>query len=145
VASRILTDEIWARLKELLPERPPRPAGGRPPIGDRETLTGVLFVLKSGIAWEDLPEEMGCGCGMTCMRRLRHWQQIGVWPRMQNILQSHLRDASRYDWARAWEGIPPLDAPPDMPDVKDDYQLAAGDAGERAAERPRERAARHEP
>jgi transposase len=44
---------------------------GRKPIGDRQALSGILFVLKSGIPWEMLPQEMGCGSGMTCWRRLR--------------------------------------------------------------------------
>src|SRR5215831_8258371 len=44
---------------------------GRKPVDDRKALTGILFVLKTGIPWEDLPVEMGCGCGMTCWRRLQ--------------------------------------------------------------------------
>lgn len=68
-------------------------------------LTGVLFVLKTGIAWEDLPDEMGCGCGMTCLRRLRHWQESGTWARMQQVLEMHLKDAARHDWSRVHDGL----------------------------------------
>jgi transposase len=62
-----------------LPPQKRSPQGERPPIGNREALAGILFVLKTGVAWEDLPREMGCGCGMTCWRRLRDWQRAGVW------------------------------------------------------------------
>lgn len=103
MAARLISDELWQQVETVFPPRPPRPAGGRPPIGDREVLTGVLFVLKTGIPWEDLPDEMGCGCGMTCLRRLRQWQQDNVWRRIEKILKEHLRDSSRYDWARAYD------------------------------------------
>jgi transposase len=100
----MISDQAWERIRQLLPAQPPRLEGGRPPIGDREVLTGVLFVLKSGIPWEELPREMGCGCGMTCLRRLRHWQRSGAWLKMQDILRLHLRDWTRYDWSRARRG-----------------------------------------
>ncbi len=66
----------------------------------------MLFVLKTGIPWEELPEELGCGCGMTCLRRLRHWQRQGVWPRIENILKRHVPGSNRLDWSRVckWEG-----------------------------------------
>jgi transposase len=100
----MISDPAWESIRQLLPTRAPRAEGGRPPIGDREVLTGVLFVLKTGIPWEDLPREMGCGCGMTCLRRLRQWQRNGAWLKIQDILRLHLRDSGRYDWARARRG-----------------------------------------
>jgi transposase len=57
MAKKLLTDELWEVI-ELLPEEPPKPKGGRPRIDDRVALTGILFVLKSGIPWEMLPQEM---------------------------------------------------------------------------------------
>ena len=77
-------------VRPLLPPRPPRPKGGRPPIEDRAALTGILFVLKSGIPWEMLPQEMGCGCGMTCWRRLRDWQEAGIWQAFHHALLDRL-------------------------------------------------------
>jgi transposase len=71
MASLLVSDALWSLFAPLVPSRPPRPRGGRPPIEDRAALTGILFVLKSGIPWEMLPQEMGCGSGMTCWRRLR--------------------------------------------------------------------------
>tara|TARA_Y100000780_G_C13673781_1_gene413412 strand:- start:174 stop:965 length:792 start_codon:yes stop_codon:yes gene_type:complete len=73
MAKKIMPDELWDIIKPLLPPEPPKPDGGRPRVSNRAALTGILFVLKSGIPWEMLPQEMGCGSGVTCWRRLRDW------------------------------------------------------------------------
>jgi len=70
-------------------------------VSDRAALTGILFVLKTGIPWEYLPAEMGCGSGMTCWRRLRDWYQAGVWRRLHQVLLEELAQADRIDWDRA--------------------------------------------
>jgi len=70
-------------------------------LPSRNVLTGILFVLKTGIPWEDLPCEMGCGSGMTCWRRLRDWQTDGTWDKIQNVLLDKLREADKIDWSRA--------------------------------------------
>jgi transposase len=62
----LVSDELWELVEPLLPPEPPKLKGGRPRIPDRQALTGILFVLKTGIPWEDLPKEMNCGSGMTC-------------------------------------------------------------------------------
>ena len=96
-----LSDSLWSILEPLLPPPRPRPKGGRPPISARAALTGILFVLRSGIPWEMLPLEMGCGSGVTCWRRLRDWQAAGVWERLHRELLRRLQDANRIDWSRA--------------------------------------------
>ena len=101
MAKQLVSDELWATVQPLLPPAPPRPKGGRPRIPDRAALTGILFVLKTGIQWEWLPQEMGCGSGMTCWRRLRDWQAAGVWQRLQEELLRHLRHLDRLDFSRA--------------------------------------------
>ena len=102
MARLLVSDELWARVEPLLPERePPGKKGGRPPVDDRAVLTGILFVLKTGIPWEDLPQEMNCGCGMTCWRRLRDWQQAGVWDKLHRLMLDELRAADKIDWSRA--------------------------------------------
>src|SRR5215475_12492044 len=73
----LVSDALWTLIAPLLPPEHPKPKGGRPPSADRAALTGILFVLQSGIPWEMLPQELGCGSGMTCWRRLRDWQQVG--------------------------------------------------------------------
>ena len=93
--------ELWAIVEPLLPSESPRPKGGRPRVPDRAALTGIIFVLKSGIPWEMLPQEMGCGSGVTCWRRLRDWQDAGVWGRLHRTLLDRLGEAGRIDWDRA--------------------------------------------
>ena len=97
----LVPDELWQRIEPLLPPEPPKPKGGRPRLPARAVLTGILFVLKTGIPWESLPQEMGCGSGMTCWRRLRDWHQAGVWQRLHRVLLDELGRANRIDWSRA--------------------------------------------
>jgi transposase len=97
----LVTDELWTVVEPLLPEQPPKPKGGRPRVNDRAALTGILFVLKTGIPWEMLPQEMGCGSGMTCWRRLKEWHRAGVWERLHRALLDRLGEADRIDWSRA--------------------------------------------
>jgi transposase len=99
--AKLLTDDLWTRIEPLLPKEPPKPKGGRPRVPDRACLTGILFVLKTGIAWADLPEELGCGSGVTCWRRLRDWQAAGVWDALRRALLDDLGAAGGIDWARA--------------------------------------------
>jgi transposase len=101
MAKPLLPDELWAIIAPILPEWAPSPKGGRPRLGDRAALTGILFVLKTGIGWEDLPCELGCGCGMTCWRRLRDWQADGTWDKIHRVLLDKLRGADKIDWSRA--------------------------------------------
>jgi transposase len=101
MAKELVTDELWEVVEPLLPEEPPKPKGGRPRVDDRAALTGILFVLKSGIPWEMLPQEMGCGSGMTCWRRLKEWNEAGVWERLHHELLDRLGKADEIDWHRA--------------------------------------------
>jgi transposase len=101
MAKPILSDELWAIIEPLLPAWTPSPKGGHPRVDDRRALTGILFVLKTGIPWEDLPCEMGCGSGMTCWRRLRDWQADGTWDKIHRALLGRLRGADKIDWSRA--------------------------------------------
>ena len=101
MAAPLVSDALWSLFSPLLPPHPPRPKGGRPPINARATLTGILFVLKSGIPWEMLPQEMGCGSGVTCWRRLRDWQAAGVWGALHRLLLDRLGAADQIDWSRA--------------------------------------------
>jgi transposase len=101
MAKELVTDELWETIEPLLPPEAPKPQGGRPRIDDRAALTGIVFVLKSGIPWEMLPQEMGCGSGMTCWRRLREWQEDGVWERLHLLLLDRLGEADQIEWERA--------------------------------------------
>ena len=103
MAKQLLDDDLWELIEPLLPKPKPRRRRypGRKPIGRRQALNGILFVLKTGIPWEYLPLEMGCGSGMTCWRRLRDWQRCGVWQRLHGLLLDKLREADKIDWSRA--------------------------------------------
>jgi transposase len=101
MAKELVTDELWDTIEALLPPEPPKPQGGRPRIDDRAALTGIIFVLKSGIPWEMLPKEMACGSGMTCWRRLKEWQEAGVWVELHRVLLDRLGEAEQIDWERA--------------------------------------------
>ena len=100
MAKPLVSDELWSKIESLLPALPPpNPKGGRPPIANRKCLTGIIFVLKTGIGWEYLPQEMGCGCGMTCWRRLRDWHEAGVWKKLHETLLDELRAAGQLEMA----------------------------------------------
>ncbi len=101
MAKELVTDGLWEVVEPLLPAEPPKPNGGRPRIDDRAAFTGILFVLKSGIPWEMLPQEMGCGSGMTCWRRLKEWNEAGVWEQLHRKLLDRLGEADQIDWQRA--------------------------------------------
>jgi transposase len=96
-----ISDELWARIVPLLPVRVRRRRyPGRMPLDDRAVLTGILVVLARGIGFERLPKELGLGSGMTCWRRLRDWQQAGVWPALAQLLAEELPDGHRIDFRR---------------------------------------------
>jgi transposase len=97
----IVSDELWDHLEPLLPQRERRfRYPGRKALPDREVLCGILYVLHTGIQWEYLPQELGFGSGMTCWRRLRDWNEAGVWQRLHEVLLAELNAASRLDWSR---------------------------------------------
>src|SRR5215207_6536049 len=98
---RMVPDELWDVVAPLLPPAPSHARGGRPRVPDRAALAGILFVLRTGCPWSLLPVEMGCGSGSTCWRRLRDWQEAGVWRRLERELLNRLGDADQIDWSRA--------------------------------------------
>lgn len=99
MAKPILDDDLWTLIEPMLP--PPKPRRfrhpGRKPITNRQALTGIIFVLRTGIPWELLPKEMGCGSGVTCWRRLRDWQAAGVWQTIHERCLDELRRRDEID------------------------------------------------
>ncbi|MFI7405007.1 IS5 family transposase [Streptomyces sp. NPDC049541] len=98
----IVPDGLWERIEPLLPVVPRRTDHpGRKRLDDRKVLSGILFVLYTGIPWEFLPQELGFGSGMTCWRRLRDWNDAGVWQRLHESLLAELNAAGALNWSRA--------------------------------------------
>ncbi len=102
MAKGLVPDELRETIEPLLPPEGFKPKGGRPCVDNRIALTGIIFVLKSGIPWEMLPQEIGCGSGVTCWRRLREWQEAGVWDRLHQVLLDRLGEADHMEWERAY-------------------------------------------
>lgn len=101
MARPLLDDALWTIIEPHIPVKPRRfKHPGRKRVPDRACLTGILFVLLTGIQWEMLPKEMGCGCGMTCWRRLAEWQREGVWQKVHVVLLAKLNAAEQLDWSR---------------------------------------------
>ena len=98
--SKLLPDELWNEIKQLFPEYEASPDGGRPPTDARTVLTAVLFVLKTGIGWKDLPTEAFGVSYKTCLRRIAQWTSQGIWQRMHELLLAKLRKANALDWSR---------------------------------------------
>src|SRR5712691_7122617 len=98
----VVSDELWELIEPLLPTRERRfRYPGRKRLPDRECLSGILFVLHTGIPWQDLPADLGFGSGVTCWRRLEEWHQAGVWDRLHRLLLRKLRAADAIDFSRA--------------------------------------------
>jgi transposase len=101
MAAALVPDALWGLIEPLLPMPLPKPQGGRPRQTDRACLAGIIFVLRSGIPWRMLPKGLGCGSGMTCWRRLRDWQQDGIWDLIHFALLDWLSRDGQIDWSRA--------------------------------------------
>ncbi len=108
---QLITDELWELLEPLIPPPPPAPRGrtGRPRHEDRAVIEGIVFVLSTGIGWAKSPargrcpqpSELGYGSGWTCWRRLRQWQDAGVWDELHGAVLDRLGRQGLLDWSRA--------------------------------------------
>ena len=95
----LVPEGLWERVKPLLPPRPPRRDRypGRLPTSDRAALAGIVFVLKTGITWRELPREVAGCSGVTCWRRLRDWTEAGVFEAVHELLLDQVRALDRLD------------------------------------------------
>lgn len=91
-----LTDAQWQRIKKLFPWTPPTSRGGRPRVSPRDCLHGILWVLKTGARWKDLPKHFPSYT--TCWRRLRDGTRDGTFQRAWALLLKQLHGLRRLDW-----------------------------------------------
>ena len=95
-----LTDSQWAHIAPLLPEPKASPQGGPKPIANRPVFEGILWVLRSGARWKDLPERYPSPS--TCWRRLRRWEEQGIWLKAWRTLLGQLDEQGQLDWAETF-------------------------------------------
>lgn len=99
VSADLVPDNPWERIAPLLAVRPVRRHRhpGPLPVSDRIALADIVYVLRKGVAWRDVPIPV-VGCSeVTAWRRLRHWPEAGVWPRLQEVLLAEPREARVLD------------------------------------------------
>jgi transposase len=92
-----LSEEQWQRIAPLLPQNKSR---GRPWADNRSVLEGILWVLKTGARWRDLPREYPSAS--TCWRRLQQWEEKGVWLKIWRQFLSELDRRGRLDWSESF-------------------------------------------
>ena len=95
-----LTDERWAKIEPLLPKFKRSRKGGRKPVENRRILEGILWVLRSGARWQDLPDEFPSPS--TCWRRLHDWEEQDVWLDIWRAFLSELDEKGQLDWAETF-------------------------------------------
>ena len=123
----LLDDELWASIEPLLPPWPARAQGPRP-VADRLCLQGILFVLSTGITWQQLPLELGFGSGQTCWRRLCRWSEAGVFGKIHQVLLSQPQIVRRIDWTRVAAAVssPPRSRALGWPSARTEWNRPPG-------------------
>jgi len=96
-----IPDELWEKIQPLLPEEPPKPKGGRPRMDDRQAMTAIFYVLRTGIQWKALPRQMGAAS--TVHDRFQYWQEQGVFKRMWEAGLQAYDEAKGIEWT--WQAV----------------------------------------
>jgi len=97
---KFLTEEQWEKIEPLLPELPRNQRGGRPWIENRRVLEGILWILRTGAPWADLPSEYPSPS--TCWRRLRMWEEEGVWLKIWRAFLKQLDERQQLKWGESF-------------------------------------------
>src|SRR5438477_8576430 len=98
MAVSLVPEFLWVAIRDLLPVHKHGRKGGRPWVDDRKCLTGIVFVLKAGCAWNAIPRELGCGSGPTCWRRFAEWTRHGVWKKLYEKVLKMNGEVGQVDW-----------------------------------------------
>ena len=96
MAWRKLTDKEWELVEKQLPKAKPKPKGGRPRVADRQCFEGILWILWTGAPWSELPREYGSPS--TVWRRLRAWEEAGVFLNLWRAFLAQLNDRQKIRW-----------------------------------------------
>jgi len=96
----LLTDEQWEKIGPLLPAFKRSRKGGRKPVDNRVVFEGILWVLRTGARWQDLPKKYSSGS--TCWRRLQDWEEQGVWLRVFRVFLGELDEKGQLDWSECF-------------------------------------------
>jgi transposase len=100
----LLTDAQWKKIEPLLPKtKSPRHGKrrGRPPKPQRVVLEGILWIVQTGARWRDLPRDFGVSPSV-CWKRLRAWEEQGIWLRLWRAFLSKLDQRGRLDWQESF-------------------------------------------
>jgi transposase len=127
MSDSILSEQLWQRIEPLLPKHRKRrdiQHAGRKPAEARKVMTGIIFVLKTGVPWKALPATSDFPSGHTCRRRLIEWDRRGVWRRLWHGILAELQSEGRLDWERG---------------VVDSSSVRAGHGGEKTGKNPTDR------
>jgi transposase len=92
----LLSDKPWVKIEPLLPRANRSAKGGRPPSDNRAVVEGILWILKTGVRWRDLPPQYPSP--ITCWRRLRDWEEQEVWLKIWHSFIAELDEASHLEW-----------------------------------------------
>ena len=95
-----VSDRKWAKIEPLLPRQREHPQGGRPRISDRRCFEGILWILRTGAQWNELPKVYGSGS--TCWRRLRDWEEAGILLKLWRAFLTDLDDREKLKWDRCF-------------------------------------------
>jgi putative transposase len=96
-----LSDELWEQIKPLLPVEPPKPKGGRPRMDDRQAMTAILYVLRTGIQWNALPRSLGASS--TVHDRFQYWEREGVFRRLWETGLQAYDEVKGIEWT--WQAV----------------------------------------
>lgn len=127
MSETLLSEQLWQRIEPLLPKQKKRrnvQYAGRKPSEARAVLTGIIFVLKTGVPWKSLPATSDFPSGHTCRRRLLEWDKRGVWRRLWQSILAELQAEGQLDWERG---------------VIDSSSVRAGHGGEKTGKSPVDR------
>ena len=91
MAAELLPEDLWAEIEPLLPPPPPPSSrGGRPPVDNQRALRGIIFVLRYGVPWQEVPTDAFGVSGSSCWRRFSEWTEAGLWPELHRRLLNRL-------------------------------------------------------